>query len=664
MTGALRRRDLALWSESHLVLAALLTVFTYVFVASSWVSDDAYISFRVVDNVVHGYGLTYNTVERVQAYTHPLWLLLHIPAYVLIGNVFYATLALSYVALVATFIVSARALGTRRLALLMLMVLGSKAFVDYTSSGLENPLTYLLFALFYSRFLAESSERATLSFRDIVWYVLIASLVFVNRIDSVLILFPALVWIVVSGARSLGWRVLQACAIGGLPVVLWELFALVYYGFALPNTYYAKVATGIPESWLFTQGLAYALNSLAYDPLTLGVIALAVILAIVSRRMPLGMLAVGLVLSLTYTVWVGGDHMGGRFFSAPFFVAAFLLAWSIHGQMATRIIVVSLAAYHIAAPLAPIKAGPGYQQAWSWRDTNGIQDERGYYHRATNLLLYNPLRERPDHEWFRQGLSFARGGERVTVQGSIGFFGYQAGPDRFVVDQNALSDALLARLPVSDRVYFNFYVGHYERDIPEGYVESFADGQNRLVDPVLHDFYDRLLNVTRGPIWSWSRMVDIWQLNVGGAGRLHSVFNRRRSMHVSIPATNDRLRTDTGVRDYSRVELRTDAQRAGYLQYGPNVPMRPGRYHARWVGSYESTPPMNEVGFVEVWIDGHQMRDAVIQAAGYAGTERKLAAIDFEITRAADDVELRLYLHAGAKVVLQTLEIEGGPVER
>jgi hypothetical protein len=39
-------------------------------------SDDAYITLRTVDNWVNGRGLVWNTAERVQTYTHPLWMLL------------------------------------------------------------------------------------------------------------------------------------------------------------------------------------------------------------------------------------------------------------------------------------------------------------------------------------------------------------------------------------------------------------------------------------------------------------------------------------------------------------------------------------------------------------------------------------------------------------
>ena len=58
------------------VAVPLLITYLVLVVSNAWLSDDAYITFRTVDNVVNGYGLTWNVVERVQAYTHPLWMLL------------------------------------------------------------------------------------------------------------------------------------------------------------------------------------------------------------------------------------------------------------------------------------------------------------------------------------------------------------------------------------------------------------------------------------------------------------------------------------------------------------------------------------------------------------------------------------------------------------
>ena len=50
-------------------LLALLVVLT------AWLGDDCYFTLRSVDNLLHGHGAVWNVGERVQAYTHPLWML-------------------------------------------------------------------------------------------------------------------------------------------------------------------------------------------------------------------------------------------------------------------------------------------------------------------------------------------------------------------------------------------------------------------------------------------------------------------------------------------------------------------------------------------------------------------------------------------------------------
>ena len=144
------------------------------------------------------------------------------------------------------------------------------------------------------------------------------------------------------------------------------------------------------------------------------------------------------------------------------------------------------------------------------------------------------------------------------------------------------SQILLARLPVSPRVYLDFWASHYFRDIPEGYVESTERDQNLLTDPLLHEYYDKLRNVTRGSVWRWSRLRDIWSLNVDYR-RLHEQYEKTRSISLSIPAIHDRFLTDVGGRDVRTGTIQATG-RAGYLQYGPSIPLKAGYFRARWVG--------------------------------------------------------------------------------
>src|SRR5580704_3162438 len=87
MFRALERRR-----ATALVVACLLLV---LLVRTAWVADQAYITFRTIDNFLQGLGLRWNPLERVQAFTHPLWLLLVAAGYAVTGEPYYTTLALS-----------------------------------------------------------------------------------------------------------------------------------------------------------------------------------------------------------------------------------------------------------------------------------------------------------------------------------------------------------------------------------------------------------------------------------------------------------------------------------------------------------------------------------------------------------------------------------------
>jgi hypothetical protein len=128
--------------------AILLLLLAAVVLRTAWVSDDAFITFRTVDHALNGHGLRWNVAERVQSYTHPLWMLLLLPTVAIVGSPYLASLLLSFAltaVTVAFLLASARGrpwAGAFGLAALVF----SKAFVDYSTSGLENPLSHALLA--------------------------------------------------------------------------------------------------------------------------------------------------------------------------------------------------------------------------------------------------------------------------------------------------------------------------------------------------------------------------------------------------------------------------------------------------------------------------------------------------------------------------------------
>jgi arabinofuranosyltransferase len=635
-------------------LPFLTAAFTYVFFANAWLGDDAYITFRTVWNTLHGYGPVFNPGERVQAFTHPLWFLVMTATYGITREFFFTSLAVSYAFGLAAMLLVARSSRDVWSGVVgILWLLSSKAFVDYTSSGLEYPLSYLLLVLFYVRFCARPGP--TWSAGSLRLFGLLAGLAFTNRFDTVLLYAAPLAWVALHAARRRDRSVYALLLPFALPVGLWLLFATIYYGFPLPNTYYAKVATGIPASLMYRQGVAYLLNSFAHDPLTLGTVGIAAALAVRSS-IPIRLAAISSLLYVAYTISVGGDFMSGRFFAMPFLVAVLMLQRLLEGVPSSQAAVgAALVLYNLVMPIVPIKTTAAYDAAWPWRSQNGIKDERGHYHRITNVFFYSPFRELPDHTWMREGLSFSQGPDKVTVQGSIGFFGLAAGPDKHVVDRNALADPLLARLPVSPQLYFEFYAGHYFRDMPAGYLDTLAMGSNRLADPVLHEYYDRLKDALSGPLFSAARLRSLWYLNAGDGRDIARRFESRRPIRLSIRAANERFATDAGERDPAAGVIRSNG-RPGYLQYGPSIPIKAGVYRVRWIGVVAEGDG-GPLGFVDAWDGDAQLARREIAAVEIQPSERRLAELEFVLPRSTTRLEYRIWVDGRRAVTLERVEL-------
>ena len=506
-------------------LAILITlVFLAVLIRTAWISDDAAITLRTVLNVTHGFGLTFNIQERVATFTHPLWLGLLTLAYLFAGNAYAGTLALSIVTSVAAFwLVIARAISPAQSIAAALALLFSRAFVDFATSGLENPLSCLLLAVFVALFLSRRVSPA----RRLTGLWTLASLLYLTRPDDVLFVLPML--------ALASWRVravrtvLTSALIGLLPAAVWTLFALIYYGFPFPNTAYAKIATGIDKGELRTQGLLYLVDSLERDPLTLTVVAFAVVLSILQRRVDARALAAGLVLYLLYVVSIGGDFMAGRFLAVPLFGAVLLLARLAGGPRALWVpAAVAFAVVGSMARPAPLWSNSTFGNQPG--GPNGIVDERAFYFNDKSLVRARRATFRsPDWP------TADRIPPRLNVMntcGLMGTSGLEFGPFTYLLDECALADPLLARLPA----VFNpeWRPGHYTRMVPAGYRESLEAAGNSIADPGLREYYDRLRLITRSPnLFSWERLKTIVGMNTGAYDSLVNRFYYRYNGSVA-----------------------------------------------------------------------------------------------------------------------------------
>ncbi len=500
----------------------------------AWLGDDALITLRSALNITHGWGPGFNATESVQAYTHPLWFLIWSGIGVVTNQWILGVIALSLVCTaiaVGILVWSTRSIP--RLIVAALLLILSNAFIEYSTSGLENPLSYLCAAILIALTVRARSPRVS----DLILAViagLTAAALFLTRMDLIVLVIPIAIYSVIRFRRR--WRSLAICGVSALlPIVIWFIWSKLTYAAWLPNTFEAKRNVNIPQSELIIQGMRYLWVSFEHDPASLVVIAAGVLLALFSRSWVLRSWAIGILLYIAYVVWVGGDFMAGRFMSVPVFVAVFLLAVvplqdqhrsvaspSEFGKVAVALgIGVALAGGAALAGSAPVAlANP---QAARWEvDQNlnaGVSDERGSYVPLGRDLktfvdklslaflgedfvpigdgtgLNRQLRDldRAAKAWPTTDAYIGKPSEVGTFCGFLGTIGIVTGPTTHLIDTCSLTDKFLAPMPYTPAEPFAWKPGHFSRQVPEGYVEAVRENDPTLLRDPAERFYLRQL---------------------------------------------------------------------------------------------------------------------------------------------------------------------------
>ena len=254
---------------AHLPWLALLAWLTSV----SWfLTDDAFISFRYVRNLLNGHGLVFNVGERVEGYSNFLWVLELAAVWQALGirpehaapwlSVLFTALTL---ALMLWWIARLPGLRMRGLVswMALALVCSSATFAVWTSGGGLETRQFTFFVV--------SAVVCLSLYRNLRWGLLAASvslaLASLTRPEGPLIAACCFAWFgalqlpdalnalrraaepqgvgvssaIAAMARGIDWRGL-VCLIApfALIVGMHFLFRYAYYGEWLPNTYYAK----------------------------------------------------------------------------------------------------------------------------------------------------------------------------------------------------------------------------------------------------------------------------------------------------------------------------------------------------------------------------------------------------------------------------------------
>ncbi len=244
----------------NLILVGILlgSLLLHISLFKGFIVDDAFITFRYVQQTVHGHGIVYNQGERVEGYSNFLWLLLLTPFARLGVDLTYAAKGLgilfSLLTLVLTWRASHQVEGP---VLAPLFLVCSAPFAAWAMGGLETPLfTFLLLCSGYFFLQEETRGRGCLS-------GFLFGLLSLTRPEGLLF---ALVAIIFRAMRLFhikarpGRHDFARLLLLGAVIFPYHLWRLTYYGQILPNTIYAKSLGLHPRAFL--EGIFYIYQSL------------------------------------------------------------------------------------------------------------------------------------------------------------------------------------------------------------------------------------------------------------------------------------------------------------------------------------------------------------------------------------------------------------------
>jgi len=288
-----------------------------------------------------------------------------------------------------------------------LLVAASPAIAYHASAGLGTTLVAGLLAVWAWRWIEDSGQQ-----RSRVLPALALGLACLARAEAVLFAIPYAI-------HELRRKDRLAPAVALLPIAAWTVFRLAYYGALLPVTYHVKKLPFLVDLGF---GLRYLARSTGTTGIGIAVLIGAAVLLRPGRRPPaLVPIALGLLASTLFVVYVGGDYMNLARFFVPVLPLAILLAADVAAGWLPSVV---LGTTVVSACLAFLQ--------WP-------RQERA------DVFKYQ---EQLEQRWIRVGQALRRAvkPDRTVAVGAVGAIGYFSGL-RIVDRLGMTNDAILRAAP-------------------------------------------------------------------------------------------------------------------------------------------------------------------------------------------------------------------------
>jgi len=512
-----------IWNDQQILKLLVLGSFLIIVIFSSWMCDDAYHGFVMAKHLIEGNGFVYNIGERVNAATNPLFILVVAGMDALSGSMYASATIVSilFSVLAVVFLLTGFCNNKIQIAEAFVLLCSCKSFMTYTTSGLENCLLFFLSSIIMYIVL----KNDVFDKKQLLYLALLFSAVAMTRMDNALIYAPLTVYIFIFKRKNVGFIKGSFIGLTGLmPFLLWEVFSLFYYGSFLPNTAYIKLNTGISSAVYIERGLEYFGMTFLNDMPVILLPVAVIILCLGIKDNKYRLIAAGMIFYLLYLVRIGGDFMLGRHFTVLYFISSFVMMQvqtdkGYQGTQSEKRNGIIITGVFAAIAICSLMLGQIYGKQFLWRQYRatkaGVADEREFYYPHTALmtninskLVYNKMVVR--NIWDEEDIDKIReeNRKRALLDWAAGIKVYY-NSDLYLQDPIGLGDPLLSKLPAAEIPEESFRVGHMYRDIPEGYVESIENNDNEISDPALHEYYDKILLITRGSLFDENRIKTI-----------------------------------------------------------------------------------------------------------------------------------------------------------
>jgi len=492
----------------NILLGITIIIFgIYRIIDRIWVTEDAYITFKHIENFYAGNGLTFNKIGKIESFTHPLWVVLLIIGKFISGLSVHSVsiilgILFSTISLLFIFIVTLRKTNFNLpIFILPSLYVMHQGFIDFSTSGLENSLTFLLISILFYKLWDNKIPDGYLV------PSLLTMLYFIRPEFILVALYYSAIY-AMQKFYSEGYikKVLLFGLIPMITISLYHIFRYTYYQEIFPMSYHAKAGSG--SDW--ASGLTYLKHTIRFSPLLNQILIVSGIFILyrlfVEKRFNkfIARDIFAILVAGIYIIRMGGDFMAFRLLLPSILILYIIIDKYINSRFQflyrTSIIL------NITILLVTFYFGFGAKEVpyEKWK----IGDERAIYYKDLNQDLKSRFTE-IKYNWYLEGTKFKQlqsclGYEPFIITNSVseakcspglglGYFATAAGTNVSVIDELGFTDKNVVLREEKDR-----RPGHLKSISLDYVVESksmFCSLNDRRYDELMQTKFGVIINL-------------------------------------------------------------------------------------------------------------------------------------------------------------------------